>query len=143
MAELLIQVRPKIHDDPYKDVACLKRGDVIVAKPDGWNWGGDERTSHALMIVKLPHVSIDEAESLCASERDTNVSMPSRMLQSRLFHLDLDHPSWPDEARAACVPDETRAVESLTVPSLDIAAVRRMKAPVRDPAHLTSEPTVL
>ena len=42
MSELLVRVHDKINEDFYLNCQCTKRGDVIVARPDGWPWGKEE-----------------------------------------------------------------------------------------------------
>ena len=39
MAELLIKVRDNIHRNPNEDRGSYKRGDIVVAMPDGHAWG--------------------------------------------------------------------------------------------------------
>lgn len=40
---VLVKAVDATHPDPVKDArGCFKRGDVIVAKPDGHVWGTDE-----------------------------------------------------------------------------------------------------
>lgn len=88
MAELLVRVVDKTNDDPYLDVRCTKRGDVIVVKPDGWAWGKQELANPDWRIVKID-ASIEECLQLLAPELPQSVT-PDRMTRKRAFKIDLD-----------------------------------------------------
>jgi hypothetical protein len=91
MCELLVRVIDKVNaDDPYLDAQCTKRGDVIVAVPDGWEWGRAELDDPQYSIVRVPLVPLAVGESFLGREFNTNPSAPSRMLQRRAFRLDID-----------------------------------------------------
>jgi hypothetical protein len=91
MCELLVRVVDKVnHSDPYANAKCTKRGDVIVVQRDGWPWGVQEQLDKQYRIVKVPGLSVDDASSLLAGEPEVDPQNPSRMLQARLFRLDLD-----------------------------------------------------
>jgi hypothetical protein len=109
MSELLVRVIDKVNaDDPYLDVQCTKRGDVIVAVPDGWEWGRAELADPQYRIVKLPLVPLAVGESFLGREFNTNPSAPSRMLQRRAFRLDVD--ALPADA-ATMTADELLAIK--------------------------------
>jgi hypothetical protein len=62
MAELLIKAIDAEHSDPGKNViGCYKRGDIIAVRPDGFEWGSEERRAPAnggrAVIVKIPGVT--------------------------------------------------------------------------------------
>lgn len=62
MAEFLIKAIDANHPDPGIDLAgCYKRGDIVLAKPDGWSWGKCEGPPK-FNILKVPGMSIEEAE---------------------------------------------------------------------------------
>jgi hypothetical protein len=91
MCELLVRVIDKVNaDDPYLDAKCTKRGDVIVAAPDGWQWGSGERADPQYRILVLPKVPLAVGESFLGRELDTDPANPSRMLRRRAFRLDVD-----------------------------------------------------
>lgn len=142
MAELLVRVRDKTSPDLYKDVRLTKRGDVIVVMPDGWTWGSGELTNPDWRIVKLPNVSLDEAEAMTAGELPADPKVPSRTLQRRAFSFDLDN---LPQSVAAFIADDTRASPALTV-NLTLAQFRglkKRKEAKQDPAILSSEPKVI
>lgn len=53
--ELLVQAK----DSPYETGA--KKGDIIVVRPDGWEWGKEEGLPNYI-VVKMPGVSVEEAK---------------------------------------------------------------------------------
>lgn len=87
--ELLIRIRDKKSDDPYLDCQLTKRGDVIVYRPDGWEWSNAERTNPDWIIIQVP-ISDAVAQSLC--EPEPGDPKLNKMLQRRGFKLDLDNP---------------------------------------------------
>ena len=91
MAELFVRLVDKVHPDPYRDVHCLKRGDVVVACPDGWSWGRLERASMDHLIVSVPALSLEEAQGMLGPELDVDSRQPSRVLRRRAARLDVDH----------------------------------------------------
>lgn len=90
MAELLIRVVDKSNDDPYLDVQCLKRGDVVVICEDGHEWSQAELTNPEWRILKVPGVTLVQAEAFLGPEVDEDPTQPSRVLQRRAFKVDLD-----------------------------------------------------
>lgn len=88
MAELLIRVVDKVGTDVFKDAALTKRGDVIVVRPDGWNWGIQELANPEWRIVSIPDMPMVEAEAMLAMEPGDR-SVPN-VLQARMFKFDLD-----------------------------------------------------
>lgn len=62
MAELLIKAVDATHADADKDRrGCYKRGDIVLIKPDGHEWGRKELLAPAdggkFVVVKIPGVS--------------------------------------------------------------------------------------
>lgn len=54
MAELLIKAVDAFNPDPTKDRrGCYKKGDVVCVRPDGWEWGKEERTKR-FSILRIP-----------------------------------------------------------------------------------------
>lgn len=86
MAELLVRIVDKIHPDVHANATHTKRGDVIVAREDGWTWGNVERQQFA--ILRVDGLSVDEAEGMCSEEPGNR--KVNRMLRARAFGLDLD-----------------------------------------------------
>lgn len=139
MAELLIRVVDKIHDDFYRNTKMTKRGDVIAAKPDGWPWGKDELNDPRWRIVCLPGISLAQAESFLAEEPEKDPANPSRTLQRRAFKFNLDWAELPADIKA-WIADDSRAVQKLTIPAARLSAATVMntlkvaKAPIEDVA---------
>lgn len=135
MAELLVRVMDKINADPYKDCRCTKRGDVIVARPDGWTWGKEERAAPFWRIVRVLDLSLDEAEALTAEEPQKSRE-PNPMRQRRQFFIDL---------AAFPVDDQTKYVGPRRDAQYDadVATVRAAKTerpPREDPAKIGDTP---
>lgn len=42
--------------------ARSQKGDIVIVKPDGWQWGNEERLPNYI-VVKVPSISIEEALS--------------------------------------------------------------------------------
>lgn len=158
MAELLIRVTDKINSDFYLNTKCTKRGDVIVARPDGWNWGKDELSLPFWRIVKIPAMDLATAESFLAPEVDADPKQPSKTLQRRVVKFDLDNVNLPD-AFKQCIADDKRAVPFLVLkelpqnvsdpqkeaafPASDFAANKVVKQPISDPAVIGSDAAVI
>lgn len=142
MAELLIRVADKINtDDFYRNCQCTKRGDVIVASPDGWPWGKDELVLTFYRILKIPVLPLAEAQAFCAPEVDVDPLHPSRTLQKRMFRLDIDNAIIP-AALKAYLQDDSRTSPSFTV-NLTLTQIRSLKLvrpPITDPAVFGSPP---
>lgn len=64
MAELLIKAFSVVHEDPTLNAQAYKRGDIVVAMPDGHQWGAKERNTAHFLIVQVPDMSLEEARSL-------------------------------------------------------------------------------
>lgn len=91
MSELLVRIVDKVNDaDPYLNAKCTKRGDVIVVVEDGWAWGGKEKANPEWRIVKLPKVTVSEAQAFLSPEPITDPAAPNRVKQRRAFRLNLD-----------------------------------------------------
>lgn len=132
MAELLIRVRDKeSHPDPYVDVQRSKRGDVIVACPDGWNWSHEERTNPDWRIVRIPGLPQDEVDALVAPESGDRRLNP--MLRRRAHSFDLDSADLPKAVRDA-VADDKRSKAVVTVSAVIGRRMRKRKPPAVDPA---------
>lgn len=139
MSELLIRVQDKVNADFYLDCQCTKRGDVIVARPDGWPWGHDELTAPFWRILKVPALPLAEAEALTGPELPVDPQSPGRTLRRRAFKLDLDAllaaPAIP-QALKDYIRDDTRAAATFMVvlPLVAVRAVKVAKPAIADPA---------
>jgi len=139
MAEFLVRVADKVNpDSPYLDAKCLKRGDVVVVCPDGWPWSQLERTLPFWRIVRVPGMSLSEAEAFLAPEPGD--PLVNKMLQRRQFKLDVDGPGFNAQERAF-FSDDARAAHAitisvasfLTVDADTVRALKVMKPPLADP----------
>jgi hypothetical protein len=142
MCEILVRVRSKSSDDPVLDCKLTKRGDVIVARPDGWAWGAQELANPDWRIIRLPAVPLDEAEAMLAPEPETDPQNPSRMLQRRAFRLDLD--SLPQPVRD-WLADDSRQQPALAagVTADQFRALKRRKPAVPDPAVIGESRSII
>ena len=86
MAELLIKAVDATADDPETDKGCYKRGDVVIIRPDGWEWGQAERPPK-FFVLRVPGLSVEDAEELTQLDVDSSLeSLPRR----RSWHVMLD-----------------------------------------------------
>lgn len=123
MAELLVRVVDKVNSDPYLDVHCTKRGDVIAVCPDGWRWGSGELNNPAWRIVKLPGVTVSQASVFLGPEIETDPTHPNRMRRNRAFKIDVDAlgdmPAGPRLHRRDKTLGEMMALKVAKVPLAD------------------------
>ncbi len=90
MAEFLIKAIDVTHLDPVKDKAgCYKRGDIVVVKLDGWQWGKLEGPPK-FVIVKIPGMTVEEAQKYIESEKDTSDPENPVVLTRRKFKFHID-----------------------------------------------------
>ncbi len=118
MAELLVRIIDKTHPDVYANATHTKRGDVIVAKQDGWRWGRLELSNPQFAVLRISELSLDEAEGMTTEEPGER--KVNRMLHARAFGLDL-------KSLGVSRPGEYR---------ISLAAFRKArsrKPPARDP----------
>lgn len=67
MAEILVRAGSVTHADPGIDRAgCYKHGDIVLAKPDGHEWGRLEGPP-TFVVVKVPGVTPEAAEAWAQS----------------------------------------------------------------------------
>lgn len=85
MAEILIKAISVTNSDAAKDLrGCYKRGDPVVIKPDGHEWGAEERLPK-FVVVRITGVTVAQVEKyLQAHEIDGVVQ------RRRLYRLLLD-----------------------------------------------------
>ncbi len=76
MAELLIKAWSATHPDATKDRrGCYKRGDIVVVKPDGFEWGAAE-TLPDFVLVKIPGVTVDKVQALTGMQTEDDAGTP-------------------------------------------------------------------
>ena len=132
MAELLIRVTDKAaHPDPYIDVQRSKRGEVIVACRDGWQWSHREKTNPEWRIVRVPGLPDWFVESLMNPERGD--PLVDRMLRRREAEFDLDSPHLPQNVRDY-LADDTRAKPSIVISAVLGRKLRKQRERLQDPA---------
>lgn len=150
MAELLVRVVDKRGTNLYLDCQCTKRGDVIVAQPDGWPWGKEEVSNPDWRIIKIPGAAPESFASLLQPELAPDPRNPPRTLQRRWYHLDLDDPSL-DEALKVYVSDGSRQSASIVVSRVkggtagesiveDLLALTKQRPSIPDPAVIGDDP---
>lgn len=131
MAEFLVRVHNKVNPDSvYADVKCLKRGDVVTVCPDGWPWSASELTNAFWRIVKVPAMTMSEAQAFLAGEPGDPIT--NKMLQRRQFKLDVDSATLTTAVRD-WIADDTRAVPYLEVALLTSRSLKTLKPPILDP----------
>lgn len=111
MAEFLIKAIDALHEDPDKDKAgCYKRGDVVAVEPDGWQWGKLEGPPK-FVIVKIPDMTVEEAEQYVESERGTSSDpkLPTPVVTKRKYKLSIDNT--PSEIKNEL---ETKGIVTMT-----------------------------
>lgn len=115
---MLVRVVDKVNrNDPYLDVKLLKRGDVVVVCPDGWQWSALELKSADWRVMHFPDLSVEKAEAFLGPEFDTDPKNPSKMLRRRAFKVDLDSAILPADVKAAVAEGakiETKVAVRLT-----------------------------
>jgi len=70
MAEFLVMAKSNTHSDPNKDqTGCYKRGDIVVVKPDGHEWGKLEGLPN-FVVIKVPGLNHEVATKYLDPEID-------------------------------------------------------------------------
>lgn len=67
MAELLVVSQDRNVPDSG---ARWRKGEVVVARPDGWEWGTEELNSDKFIIVELPGVDVADVEDFLEADTD-------------------------------------------------------------------------
>ena len=87
MAEFLIKVLDTKHPNPIKDQQkCYKRGDIVVVKPDGHNWGKEEGLPKFVKI-KIPGLPVSEKYI----DPEIDEIDKSKIIRRRKFRILLDN----------------------------------------------------
>lgn len=100
MAELLVQAKSHWMDNmSQQDIKNLNEdrkksrdsrirlGDIVVVKPNGWEWGREERLPNYL-VIKVPQLTVEQVEHFTESlfgESDENGNIP--MLKKRKWQI--------------------------------------------------------
>ncbi len=133
MAELRIRVLDKgLSGDPYVDAAITKPGDVISVVPSGWAWGRQEQLDPSYRIIRVP-ASVDDLASLVVPEPELDPVNPSRMLQARLFGLNLSGISPQLDTWLTVDRPGRKRIFRLDITLDDLLARRVRKQPLPDP----------
>lgn len=97
MAEFLIKARNPIDitADTEASNSGWKRGDIVVVKPDGHEWGKDERLPK-FVVVKIPGLPVETAKKYTIPFRtdtgllDSEGNSISKYVARRKWHVLLD-----------------------------------------------------
>lgn len=89
MELVLFIVDQPVSRDAAQDAKRYKAGDVIEARPDGFQWGREDCRNPNWRIIRVPGMQPAEAETLLARELPTAFA-PNRMLQRRRLKLDIE-----------------------------------------------------
>lgn len=91
--EFLVRTRDKLTPDDPRHLLFTRRGESIVACPDGHAWSEAERTNPDWLIVRRPDLSEAEAGALSAPLRAAPGSGEIPQLRAFYFDLDSDPPA--------------------------------------------------
>ena len=100
MAELLVKAKPHWMDSLSKEEvdkmsvgekqsyeARSQIGDIIVVRPDGWQWGKEECLPN-FIVVKVPQMTESEAKKYEESLQDNSDPEKPIMLKVRKYNID-------------------------------------------------------
>lgn len=89
MAQILVRVIDKVNpDDPYLDIQCMKRGDVVAVVSDDHVFSEYELSAPWWRVIKVPGVDPAKLSAYTAPEEgDWRVT---KTLRKRVFKFDLD-----------------------------------------------------
>lgn len=136
MSELCIIVVDRVnHECPYRDSKCYKRGDVIEVLEDGSDWGTETLRNPHWRILQLPNVPFKAALAFLSAEAETDPKNPSRVLQRRGFHFNID--AAPEDLKD-WFADDSRAQPVFTS-NMTLASLMKLK--VRKPKR--KDPNIL
>lgn len=157
MAELLVRVVDKVNvESIYLDCGCTKRGDVIVVRPDGWAWGRCELNDPQYVVVRVPDMSLTEAEALTTPDPGFGMRGASPTLHKRAFKWDLDqvvaaplesaiqqnlNAATPDPQHPGQTSPKSVILSPLTV--IELRLIKTVKPSTPDPAVIGDDPHVI
>ena len=88
--ELLVRIVDRVNDqDPSLNAQLTKAGDVIAFHEDGADWGLMEVKNPEWRIVRVPGMTLTEAEALTAPELPPTLDKEYPLLRKRAMKLDL------------------------------------------------------
>ena len=126
MSEMLVRVIDKpLSGNPALDSKRSMRGDVIVAKPDGWPWSEEEKSNPAWRIFKSD-LSLTDAEAMRSSEPGNPKINPN--LRRYLFKFDID--SMPAGIKTAITKIPKNII--INISATDLKSVKLQKFPWND-----------
>lgn len=134
--QLLVRVVDKISKDPDKNIQLTKRGDVIVIKKDGEEWGIEELKNPDWRIISVPDMTELEARALLSPENPP-LDNPNAPVAKRAFRLNLDSDatlkSICDSARDVSVPADKLIKTDIATDVSMIRSLKEMKPISADP----------
>jgi hypothetical protein len=140
VAEMLLRLVDKgIRNDVSWDWGVTRRGDVIVANPDGWAWSNNELTALYWLIVKIPAFTLAEAQAMATPE-PLDLSNPGRLYYwKRLFYFNLSSlvVAVPQLSAALAYPRSTQSIN--VTQTARVTAIRNSKtqrAAIPNPGEL-------
>lgn len=113
MTEFLLRVHDQVNlRNPFMNQRLTKRGDIIVALPDGWEWGPGETTAPFWRIV-VADIPADEALGWTAEEEysdsaaDVDIVWKRKAMWMRLDRVTGDFATWlaQDTRPSGNIPD--------------------------------------
>ena len=113
MCEIYVRTEPRFNADPYLDVKCYKRGDVVTIQEDGWKWGSAELNNGAHSIIAVPGVAAAKMVALLTPELGD--PLVNKMLQRRGFKFDIDSYEAAQKLAGAKPLDETAALSLVSI----------------------------
>lgn len=102
MAELLIKAVDARHSDPTKDArGCYKRGDIVLVRPNGFEWGRLEVLPPAqggvFVIIKITDVTPNQVRNWIRNNWETD---PEADDTTRRRRIKIDADSLPAGVRS-------------------------------------------
>jgi len=135
MAEFLFRVHSHNADPGTR----LERGDCVIAVENDWPWSQEELTNPAWRIVKIPDMSLSEAQSFMVP--DLGNPEYGYLSQRRKFTIDEALITLPEAQ--VFIADDTRAQPSMTFTADQLRGVVKERPPLQDPAYIGPEPPVM
>ena len=137
MAEMIVYLVDRVGSeagiDVYHNAKLSQRGDVIIVREDGWQWGELELTDPRYQVIKVPDATIADLQPLLSWEMPqagNELDEPgdtANTLQYRGFHIVVGSMRGMQTADPPPTIDSTLdEVTSLTV----------QKPPIPDPAKI-------
>lgn len=100
MAELLVKAIDATHADEIKDISgCYKAGDIVIVRPDGWQWGALELKAPAdggkFVVIKITDVTVAQIVAWVRNHwgteiHGTDTDAAAHSLRRRRVRIDTD-----------------------------------------------------